>query len=272
MKFFSRKKQVSVIQQEQSVDVVNVDAFLDEHIKPFLKQAGFAKYGRTFYRKREDIFDVINFQGSRSNGFGNQKFYINCGMGSFTFQKEITGQEQPKPKYYRELYRGRIESFTGYYGSEFTLEDNYQAVDMSAFGIEVTNELQKLLNFFAKATSLNDLFDLCINRGGLEDHEEICYYLAKHHDKERLERHIRGLHDKMANGKLKALDDKLNKKLDQLGTSMFPRRSVDRWPWFADRMYAVIGEYQKDKIIAGLLKERAPANHPETKFKIPMEL
>ena len=242
--FAHKKKAVAVPQQAGPQANEAMKWLIAEHIKPFLQQAGFAKYGMTFHRTRGDIIDVINFQSDKWNGFGNHTYYINCGMDSLRFQMETTGRQNRRPHYSAYLYHDRIEDFAG--GDyQYVVAKNYRVADLEKMAEELLLRLQKVLAFYAQATSVDDLIDLSIERNGLKEYEEICYYLTQHHDKVRLVRYIRDLHSRFS-------------------------KTDDRWPIFADAIHAVVGNYATDPAIAKLLKGHAPpTTYTPKRFKPP---
>lgn len=244
MKLFPRKQNKAVQPQQVSPDAGDAMKWLiNEHIKPLLKQEGFAKYGMTFYRTRGDIVDVINFQGNKWNGFGYHSFYINCGMDSLAFQQKTTGQQNSKPHYSVPLYRDRIGSIISA-APKYVISENYKTPDLEKFASDLLEQLQELLIFYSKSTSLDDLLDLAIKRNGLQHYEEICYYLTQTQDKARLTKYIRDLH------------------------TMLSDRD-DRWPLFADAIHAVIGEYVNDKLIEKLLEGHHMPTYKPTRFQPP---
>lgn len=244
MKFFSRKQTKAPQQQQVSLDGKDlIKWLLSEHVKPLLKQEGFAKSGMTFYRTRDDIVDVINFQGSKWNGFGNHTFFINCGMDSLDFQLKTTGQQNFKPFYSAPLYSDRIGSMISAV-PEYVMSENYKTPDLEKFANSLVEQLKELLEFYSKSTSVDHLLDLAIKRNGLRNYEEICYYLAQTHDKKRLTQFVQDL------------------------SARFSGKD-DRWLLFADAIHAVIGEYANDKIIAKLLEGHHLPTYEPKRFQPP---
>lgn len=60
-----------------------LDVLITVHVQPFLVSNGFSRSSRIFTRCRGQLYDRINFQGSRSNtGSPQDRFYVNIGVGS----------------------------------------------------------------------------------------------------------------------------------------------------------------------------------------------
>lgn len=58
-------------------------------VKPLLKTNGFSKKGMNFYKRKDDLIFMFNFQNSQGNTFDQTKFYINCGIHSTKIDKVI---------------------------------------------------------------------------------------------------------------------------------------------------------------------------------------
>jgi len=68
-----------------------IQTILQRHLTPFLKEKGFRKKGRHFWRIEGDIIDLIDLQSSQFNDAWQSKFTINLGVGWQSIQQVISG-------------------------------------------------------------------------------------------------------------------------------------------------------------------------------------
>lgn len=57
-----------------------IDEVIATGLKKLMKDAGFRKKGRTFYKEADGIFSILNVQASTSNNSDQGKFTVNLGM------------------------------------------------------------------------------------------------------------------------------------------------------------------------------------------------
>lgn len=200
--------------------------FVRDYMKPCLKEAGFSKKGMNFYRQRGDIVDVINFQGSSHNGWGNSIFFLNYGMDSVEFWTQTGNTANLQPHYTTCLYSHRL--FEGPDDRQnLRLMENSVRVDFALFSKEILSELQQLLDQFEQVTTAQQLVSLAISTQGLQHYQDICRYLTKNHDLAQLHKYIDRLHSRL--------------------------HKDDRWPFFSNKIAATIGNYADDPKIRSLI-------------------
>ena len=165
------------------------NSLLTDEVRPFLKARGFAKSGPTFVRRRPPVYDVINFQGSQSNGLGTvHRSYVNVGMGSSVID-EVT-HDSSRPSKWTCLYEQRWESVVA--GAPVQVEF-FATSDMGALAVELRGWLGELVDRFDQFDSTEAVLDLAIESNFLHNNEKICRYLADRGDSDRLSRYVRTL-------------------------------------------------------------------------------
>jgi hypothetical protein len=78
-----------------------IKVLLQNHLAPFLKEKGFRKKARHFWRVQGNVMDVIDLQSSQFNDAWKSKFTINLGVCWIPIQRIIGGVfavESPPPK------------------------------------------------------------------------------------------------------------------------------------------------------------------------------
>lgn len=90
-----------------------IDGIIKAELAPLLKQCGFKKKARNFYREHSDRTDVINIQASQWNEGLKGKFTVNVGV-YFPAISELTEASPVKslPKEYNCTIRERIGLIT----------------------------------------------------------------------------------------------------------------------------------------------------------------
>ncbi|KUJ95105.1 MAG: hypothetical protein PWR24_1933 [Desulfonauticus sp.] len=89
-----------------------IDQVISAGIHPILKEQGFKKQGRAFYKRVADLYHVVHVQGSLWNEFDTGRFTINLGLSSPEIAAEWFGGRLPKsPASHRNrLFYERIGS------------------------------------------------------------------------------------------------------------------------------------------------------------------
>jgi len=164
---------------------------ITDTVKPFLKANGFGKKGMNFYRKKDDLIFLFNFQSSQGNTFEQTKFYINCGIHSTKIDKVIGKTELLEPKEYDCYFRNRISSITkstddGYFIKEDT--------DLPNLSLSIIADLKTVISMFDNIQSTNDLTNLMINKNGLNNYRELFEYLIRTENKRDLGHFVKQLY------------------------------------------------------------------------------
>lgn len=143
-----------------------LEEVLSSDVRALLKPLGFRKTSRTFTRKRGPLWDMINFQGNKSNRVRPyQSFFVNVGVGS----SEIDAEWRTfidKPAHTRSIYDKRWES--------------------------VVPDLPWEV-LFDLGTDTDELVQWAIENNKLHRMEAVCSYLAGTDDIERLSSYIGAL-------------------------------------------------------------------------------
>lgn len=159
-------------------------------VKPLLKEEGFGKNGMNFYKRKEDLIFLFNFQNSQGNTPGQTKFYINCGIHSTKIDQVIGKTERSDPKesdcYFRDRISAIVKSEKD--GYVITLE-----TDLHTLGLTVDADLKAAMAMFNNITSTDDLIDLMIEKNGLNNYRELFKYLLLTESKTQLKQFVKQL-------------------------------------------------------------------------------
>jgi hypothetical protein len=196
-------------------------------VKPFLKTNGFAKKGMNFYRKKDDLIFLFNFQNSQSNSFRETKFYINCAIHSTKIDKVIGKTERSEPKEYECYFRDRISSITQSINDGYFLKEN---TDLPNLSLTIITDLKTVILMFDNIQSTNDLIDLMINENGLNNYSELFEYLILTENKKGLKHFVKQLHG-------------------TFGTE-------ERWTIFEDNLNEILKKNGKAETVIDILNEK----------------
>src|SRR3989344_537203 len=137
--------------------------------KPFLKANDFGKKGMNFYRKKDDLIFLFNFQSSQGNTFEQTKFYINCGIHSTKIDKVIGKPELLEPKEYDCYFKNRISAIINSADDGYFIKEDTDLLNLS---LTIIADLTTVIAMFDSIKSTNDLTDLMINKNGLNKYRE----------------------------------------------------------------------------------------------------
>lgn len=199
---------------------------ITETVKPLLKANGFGKKGLNFYKRKDEMIFLFNFQNSQGNTFDQTKFYINCGIHSSAIDKVIKRPELAEPKEYDCHFRDRISSICestndGYFISKETVWEPFTSA--------IIADLETVISMFDKINSTNDLTNLMIEKNGLNNYCELFEYLLLTENKIDLKRLVKLLHQ------------------------AFEKDS--RWPIFEKNLSKVLIQHKRTVSIKDILKE-----------------
>jgi len=136
-----------------------IDGVVQEGLASLLRQNGFKKTARNFYRAHNNRIDVINVQASQWNHGEEGKFTINVGV-YYPSIAEITDAPPIKgmPKEYDCTIRERIGSLTEENKDTWWLIDS--KTDRSTMASDVASKVEALcLPWFDKMSSLDAVKD-----------------------------------------------------------------------------------------------------------------
>lgn len=122
-------------------DIANkIDAIIKEGLVPLLKNNGFKKKARNFYREFENRIEVINVQASKWNEGNEGQFTVNVGV-YYPEISEITDAPPVKgmPKEYDCTVRERIGLLTP------EKKDKWWEIDSSSNDSEVSENVANLV-------------------------------------------------------------------------------------------------------------------------------
>jgi Domain of unknown function (DUF4304) len=161
------------------------EEILKESVNPFLKKHGYKRQAMNFRKTENSLTYLINFQSSGYNSVDYAAYYINCGIYSDEFENVVGEAFIANPKEVDCLFRERIEQITK------SGKQQIEIIESSDIGKKrITNqllsELEKVIFFFDKTKTIDDLVTLCIERHTFY-YEKIFKYLCLKKDMIRLD-------------------------------------------------------------------------------------
>jgi len=196
-------------------------------IKPFLKSYGFSKKGMNFYRRKDDLIFLFNFQNSQGNSFDQTKFYINCGIHSTNIDKVIGKVELSEPKEYECYFRNRISSIIQSKNDCYFITEE---TDINTLSLTINNDLKTVVAMFDNIKSTSDLTDLMIDKNGLNNYRELFKFLLFTENKKDLRHFVKQLYNTFGTEK--------------------------RWTIFASNLTDLLNENNQKETLEDILKEK----------------
>ena len=203
-------------------------------VTPTLRAAGFGKNALTFVRRRGELIDVVNVQGSTGNGLPDRhSFFLNAAVLS-TRVRGTLGIEVPvRPREIDGLFRERAGVISGSGVDRIDITVDTTDRGLATF---VQGELSAVLLLMDSLSTTADLLDLVIERNGAARGDQIVGYLARNGETQRLVRY-----------------------LTDLGSRMDGRAN---WPVIAARLRMAMGPLAPAEALALLPSETAPGVAP----------
>ncbi|MEQ7050603.1 DUF4304 domain-containing protein [Paenibacillaceae sp. P-4] len=163
---------------------------MKKDVKPFLSSHGFTKKNLNFYKTKEDLVYMFNFQKSTGSALHHVMFYINCGIYSTELAQLQSKEIKTAPKESECHYRSRIEEISTAAPDRFsiTLDTN-----MGQFKKELLQFLGEVIDFFETMTSARSIADQYISKSSLHLSEEIFHLLLQSNDILAAKHYSRGL-------------------------------------------------------------------------------
>ena len=165
---------------------------INDTVKPLLKANGFSKKGMNFYKTKNDLIFLFNFQNSHGNSYDQTQFYINCGIYSIRIDKVLERTEIVEPKEYDCYFRSRISSIT------MSPHDGYlirEETDLNNLSLAVASDLKTAISTFDNIQSTNDLTDLMISKNRLSNYKELFEYLLRTGNNQDLKRFAKQIYN-----------------------------------------------------------------------------
>jgi hypothetical protein len=161
------------------------EEILKESVNPFLKKHGYKRQALNFRKTENGLTYIINFQSSGYNSVDYAAYYINCGIYSDEFERLVGEVFIANPKEVDCLFRERIERFTGSGKQQIEILESSEAGKVIIVK-ELLAELEKVISFFEKTKTIDNLVTLCIERHTFY-YEKMFKYLClkKRHDSVR---------------------------------------------------------------------------------------
>lgn len=208
---------------------------ISEVVAVMLKDHGFAKSALTWVRRRQDLIDVINLQGSTRNGLIEHSFFINVALLSPVVLDTVGIAVPPRPKVVDGLYRKRAGQISGSHVDRIDITPTTDRVALAEF---LRGELAAALGLLDRIRGTADLIDLVVERNGAANSDIIAGYLVRVGDDARLLRYLTSLRN--------LLEGRAN------------------WPGIATRLRWAMGE-RAPVAVVGLLPEEIVAwvNRPD---------
>lgn len=161
------------------------EEILRESVTPFFKKYGYKKQNYNFRKTENGLTCLINFQSSGYNSVDYATYYVNCGIFCAEFESIVGEEFIANPKEVDCLFRERMERITGSGKQQIEIIESSDAGKIRITN-ELLSELEKVISFFGKTKTMDDLVDLCIERHTFF-YEKIFHYLCIKKDMIRLE-------------------------------------------------------------------------------------
>jgi Domain of unknown function (DUF4304) len=161
------------------------EEILKESVNPFLKKHGFKRQGMNFRKIENGLTYIINFQSSGYNSVDYAAYYINRGIYCDEFEIIVGEAILPNPKEVDCLFRERIEQITESGKQQIEIIESSEAGKI-LIANQLLSELEKVISFFEKTKTIDDLITLCIENHTFY-YEKIFKYLCLKKDMIRLD-------------------------------------------------------------------------------------
>jgi hypothetical protein len=161
------------------------EEILKESVNPFLKKHGYKRQAMNFRKTENGLTYIINFQASGYNSVDYAAYYTNCGIYSDEFENIVGEVPNKNPKEVDCLFRERIERFTESGKQQIEILESSEA-GKAIIIKELLAELKKVISFFEKTKTIDDLVTLCIERHTFY-YEKMFKYLCLKKDMIQLE-------------------------------------------------------------------------------------
>jgi len=163
---------------------------IKKDVKSFLSKHGYLKKNLNFYKTKENLIYIFNFQKSSGNTSDKVMFYINCGVYSTELARLQSREIKTAPAEAECHFRSRIEEIDESAPERFsiTLETN-----MDHFKKELLHFLGEAVDFFDTITSAKLIVDHYISKSSLHLSEEIFHFLLQSDDILTAKNYLSGL-------------------------------------------------------------------------------
>jgi hypothetical protein len=161
------------------------EEILKVSVNPFLKKHGYKRQAMNFRKTENGLTYIINFQSSGYNSVDYAAYYINCGIYSDEFERLVGEVFIANPKEVDCLFRERIERFTESGKQQIEILESSEAGKVIIVK-ELLAELEKVISFFEKTKTIDNLVTLCIERHTFY-YEKMFKYLCLKKDMIQLE-------------------------------------------------------------------------------------
>lgn len=166
---------------------------MKKDVKPFLSKHGFTKKSLNFYKTKEDLIYMFNFQKSSGSALHQVMFYINCGIYSAELAQLQSKEIQTAPKESECHFKSRIEEICTSAPNRFSITLD---TDMEHFKNELLQFLGEVIDFFETMTSARSIADRYISKSSLHLSEEIFHLLLQSNDVSTAKHYLNGLQGK----------------------------------------------------------------------------
>jgi Domain of unknown function (DUF4304) len=154
------------------------EEILKESISPLLKKEGFKKQHYNYRKTENGLIYLINFQSSGYNNVDYASYYINCGIYCNDFETLVSEKIITSPKEYDCLFNQRLVQITNWDKTNIEIIESSD-VGKKRIADELIREMEKLIVFFNTITSLEDLSELCLEKGTSFNDKLLSYFCIK---------------------------------------------------------------------------------------------
>lgn len=157
---------------------------LKNHIQPVLKDVGFKKKGRYFYKKSGDLIYAFFVSVDREYTDNGAYFTMQCGIYSEALETLLGRDVKAFPQGYDFILNANVLTFSHRKDERYLLESTTILDD---FGEKMLDDVLQVLVFFNHTTTLKSMMDYCLEHNYLVHYEDLMRYLAiKQDDKKRV--------------------------------------------------------------------------------------
>jgi Domain of unknown function (DUF4304) len=154
------------------------EEILKESVTPFLKKEGYKKQNFNYRKSSNGLTYLINFQSGGNNNIDYAMYYINCGIYCNELEMLVGEKIITSPKEYDCLLNQRIESITQWNKTYLEIIESSDA-GKKIIATELVRELEKLIAFFKTITSIEELANICLEKGTFFNEKLLTYFCIK---------------------------------------------------------------------------------------------
>ncbi|MFY1621283.1 DUF4304 domain-containing protein [Micromonospora sp. WMMD736] len=169
------------------------EAMVSAEVGPFLRERGFDASDSRFQRRREPLYDMIDFQADWHNGsMPWHGFFVNVGVGSVEVDSACPGDERVGHPLKGSLLQRRWEQLVPDLPYEVRFD---RRTDMGQLAAALCDGLDLVLAEMERIGTTEQLVRYAVDNNLLIEYDRTCRYLAATDDIATLTEYVTTLHD-----------------------------------------------------------------------------